>query len=169
DQALRAARLEMRASTEGVKEAVRASTWENLVETLWHDLRFALRQLRRSPGFATVAILTLALGIGANTAIFSIVDSVLLKSLPYPGVDRMVLINESLPNVGLLNDSWPDFLDWQAQNHAFEGMAAIQPQGILVLGLGEPRALPGAYVSASLFTLVGAKPFLGRVFGPSDD
>lgn len=167
-EARRQARLES-GGVEQVTQQVRESRACAPLDTLLQDVRYGLRQLRRNPGFAIVAIVTLALGIGANTAIFSIVDSVLLNPLPYPGVERMVFINETLPNAGYMNDSWPDFLDWQAQNRAFEGMTAVQEQGLTIVGAGEPRVVSGAYVSASFFPLLGAKPILGRVFGPSDD
>ncbi len=167
-EARRAARLET-GSLDAVKEGVHSVGWEHILETFWQDLRFAVRMLRKSPGFTLIAVLTLALGIGANTAIFSMVDAVLLEPLPYPGIHRMVFINESLPNTRRMNDSWPDFLDWRAENRSFESMTAVQSQGLTMTGTREPRLLSGAYVSASFFPMLGARPILGRVFDASDD
>src|SRR5947209_15963755 len=125
-------------------------------------VRYALRTLRRSPGYTAAAVLTLALGIGANTAIVSVVDAVLLKSLPYPDPGRLVFINEQLPKSGMLNVSWPDFQDWRAQNQVFERMAIFQPNKLAYRGRGEPRLIPVAYADPELFPVLGAQPILGR-------
>jgi putative ABC transport system permease protein len=125
--------------------------------------------LRRAPGFSAVAIATLALGIGANSAIFSVVDAVLLKPLPYPEAERLVTIHEALPQASDLNVSWPDFLDWRAQNRVFEDIAVFQPNSIKVRENGEPVMAPAAFVSASLFTVLGTKPALGRLLSAEDD
>jgi putative ABC transport system permease protein len=128
------------------------------------DLRYGIRALRKSPGYALAAIATLALGIGANSAIFSVVNAVLLKPLPYPDPDRLLFINESLPKAGYLNVSWPDFLDWRAQNQVFERLAVFQPNRLAFYGSSEPRLIPVAYVSPDFFPLLGARPMLGRIF-----
>src|SRR6266540_5415443 len=136
------------------------------------DLKFAFRQLLKNPGFTAVAVLTLALGIGANTAIFSIINAVLLRPLPYPQPDRLVTLWERSAERGLEQGlvSGPNFLDWREQSRAFEQMA-VSPgwQGStdfnLVLHDGTAK-VHGSYASASLFPALGVKPLLGRAFFP---
>ena len=108
-----------------VTESYRARRGLPFLEVLAQDVRYALRQLRNSPGFATTAILTLALGVGANTAIFSVVQGVVLAPLPYRQSDRLVLVSESRPSLKQLGISYPDFRDWQRDTHSFEHMVAI--------------------------------------------
>jgi len=151
--ALRAVRLE-RGGLELAKEVVRSGNWESFVETCWQDLHFGLRMLRKNPGFAAVAVLTLALGIGANTAIFSVVDSVLLRPASYAKPSELVDINEVGPETaaGAINEVSPgDFIEWQKQAQAFQGMAAYQRWEFHVLtGSGEPDevwAVPGHHKS----------------------
>jgi putative ABC transport system permease protein len=152
-----------------VKEVTREMwNWQTL-ESVLRDGRYALRQLRRTPGFSAVAIATLALGIGANTAIFSVVDAVLLRPLPYPEADRLVSIHEALPDASYLNVSWPDFLDWREQNRVFDDVGVFQPNSVKVRENGEPSVAPAAFVSASLFASLGAKPMLGRLISAEDD
>ena len=127
------------------------------------DLRFGLRQLGRSPAFTLTAVLTLALGIGANTTIFSVADAVLLQPLPYPGASRMIAIRERLPKTDI-NDSWPDYLDWRAQNDVFDEMAALQPSGFGFVADGSVQSVPGASVTDSFFPLFGVNPMMGRAF-----
>src|SRR5207249_7762261 len=127
--ALRAVRLES-GNLEVTKEIVRSAGWESFVEALWQDLRFATRVLRKSPGFAAVAVLTLALGIGANTAMVTVVNGVILKPLPYPHPDRLVMLWERQLSDGTLGTVAPaNFVDWREQNHSFDKMAAIDPNG----------------------------------------
>src|SRR5439155_10292122 len=172
--ALRAVRLE-RGNLEVAKEVVRSAGWESLLETLWQDLRYGARMLRKNPGFTAVAVLTLALGIGANTAIFSIINGVLLKPLPYPEPDRLVTLWERSPQRGIEQESvsGPNYLDWRAQNSVLLEMA-VSPgwQGSeefnLVLGDSTIK-VPGSYTSASLFSTLGTKPLLGRTFLPDED
>jgi predicted permease len=140
-----------------------------LAETLMRDVRYALRQLSRSPGFAATAILTLALGIGANTAIFSVVQGVLLAPLPYPQSDRLVLLHQSRPNVQHLDISYPDFQDWQRTSRSFERMAALSWRDYDLTGPGTPEHLAGMEVSSGFFTTLGVKPALGRDFTPAED
>ncbi|HLN01965.1 MAG TPA: ABC transporter permease [Bryobacteraceae bacterium] len=138
------------------------------LETTARDVRFGARMLRKNAGFTAAAVATLALGIGANTAIFSVVRAVLFNSLPYPNLDRLVVLHEALPKT-FLNVSWPDFVDWRAQNHAFDQIAAFAPNGITVTGGDEPDIVPGALVSPEIFPLLGAQPMLGRLFVAEDD
>jgi putative ABC transport system permease protein len=140
--------------------------WDHLVQ----DLRFGLRTLAKNPSFTAVAVLTLALGIGANTAIFSVVNAVLLRPLPFPAPDELVRVvsvrlRENVPD----NASYPDFADWRAQNHVFERMAAFHADSFTLTGQGEAAHIPGAIVSADLFSLLSARPALGRTFLPEED
>ena len=170
DEALRAVRLEQ-GSREVSKEIVRSAGWESFVETLWQDLRFATRTLRRSPGFTVVAVLTLALGTGANTAIFTVVNGVILKPLPYPQPDRLVILLEKQLSDGTLGTVAPaNFFDWREQSHSFDKMAAIDPSPDFILnGSGDPQRLTGAAVSSDFFSLLGTHMALGRDFLSEED
>jgi len=140
--------------------------------TMLQDLRFGIRMLARKPGFAAVAALTLALGIGANTAIFSVIDAVLLKPLPYKDTDRLVLVWEQNPERGWYRNivSAANFLDWRKQNDVFTQMAAVDPQKAFNLTrTGKPEEVLGQLVTANLFSLLGVRPFLGRDFVPEED
>jgi putative ABC transport system permease protein len=142
------------------------------MSTFLQDLRYALRVLLKNPGFTLVAVLTLALGIGANTAIFSVVNTVLLKPLPYPQPDSLVKVWTHFTGIGLPNDqNWfsaPEFRDVQQQNRSFSGLTVISP-GIYNLGVsGNPQSLNGATVSPSFFTILGVNPLLGRTFSPDE-
>ncbi len=136
---------------------------------LGQDLRYAARTLRGSPGFSAVAILTLALGIGANTAIFSFVDGVLLKPLPYPEPDRIVRVLEKPPHGERNGISTLNFLDWQKDNSVFDYMAAQSGGGATLGGVAEPVQLRGGRVSAHYFDIFGIKAALGRTFLPEED
>ena len=138
--------------------------------TFFHDFRFALRQLRKSPGFALVAVLVLALGVGANTAVFSVVDAVLLRPLPYPGSDRLVSVVETFTrNTADEVTLTPDFLDWRAQNHVFTAMAGFTDRTRILTGLEEPLQLRTVKASADLLTILNVQPLLGRNFLRGED
>ncbi|MFZ0595071.1 MAG: ABC transporter permease [Bryobacteraceae bacterium] len=139
------------------------------MEAILNDLRFGARMLRKAPGFSTVAVLTLALGIGANTAIFSFVDSVLLKPLPYPEPERIVNVWEKPPQYDRNGISTMNFLDWQRQNTVFTAMAAQTGGSVTLTGGKEPVQLRTARVSASFFGILGVKPALGRTFASDED
>ena len=130
------------------------------------DLRYACRSLGNHPGFAIVVILTLALGIGANAAIFSVVNAVLLRPLPYHDADRLVVIWGDLhrPGVNEIPASAGEFVDYRDRAHAFEHVAAYDTLGFNLTGIGEPERLDGAVVTASLFPLLGASAQVGRTF-----
>jgi putative ABC transport system permease protein len=134
-----------------------------------NDLRFGARMLRKAPGFTTVALLTLALGIGANTAIFSFVDSVLLKPLPYPEPDRIVNVWEKPPHYDRNGISTMNFLDWQRQNTVFTAIAAQTGGSATLTGGKEPVQLRASRVSAPFFGILGVKPVLGRTFASGED
>src|SRR2546422_2267045 len=144
-------------------------------ETTLRDIRFAFRQLLKNPAFTSVAVLTLALGIGANTAIFSVINGVLLKPLPYPEPDRLVTLWERSPQRGIEQErvSGPNYLDWRAQNSVLSEMAVSpgwQGSEEFNLVLRDTTAkVPGTYTSASLFTTLGTKPLLGRGFLAEED
>ncbi len=168
-EAERQARLEF-GGLDQVKEECRDARGVNLIENLFQDLRYGVRILRKNPGFAAAAILTLALGIGATTAIFSVVDGVVLKPLPFPTADRLVRILSVIAATGHGGiASYSDLLDWRAKNHVFDGMAVFRTNDFTLIGPGEPLHLQGAVVSAKLFSLLGVSPMLGRSFRPQED
>ncbi len=137
------------------------------MSTLLQDLRFALRQLRRSPAFALTAVFTLALGIGANSAVFSVVNAVLLRSLPYKDADRLLMVWSSAPSQGLpqFAGSAPDYRAWRAQNHSFEEMGAYAPSGANISVAGQlPETVVAAKITASLLPTLQVKPMLGQGF-----
>ena len=139
------------------------------METLIQDVRYAARSLRRSPGFTLIAMLTLALGIGANTAIFSVVNGVLLRPLAYSNPDRLVMIWGHHEGIGHEAASLPDFLDWREQGTAFEGMAAVANTRFDVTGDGEPERIEAALTTANFFHVLGVTPALGRAFNPDEE
>jgi predicted permease len=152
-----------------VKEVTREIWGWSSLERLGQDLRFALRMLRKSPGFAAVAILTLALGIGANTALFSIVNGVLLNPLPYPDPDRLVDMAASKPTFKHGSISYPNFLDWHRMNQCFSYFAVSRPTGYLLTGVGAAEVLNAAAITSDFFPMLGIKPVLGRGFTPAED
>ncbi|MCI0491160.1 MAG: ABC transporter permease [Blastocatellia bacterium] len=141
------------------------------METLFQDLKYAVRMLMKRPGFTFVAVIALALGIGANTAIFSVVNAVLLSPLPYSNPDQLVWIWDSNPSSDIFNEavSVPNFLDWKAQNQSFQDMTAFANTIATLTGAGEPERFPGAYVSANIFSVLGTPPLLGRDFLPDEN
>ncbi len=133
------------------------------------DLRFAARTLRKSPGFTIVAILTLALGIGANTSLFSVVNAVLLNPVPYPHPEQLVMLHESKPNFRSGSISYPNFRDWQHDNHSFSSMAISRGSGYTLTGLGESEEIRSQFISSDYFSLLGVQPVLGRFFAQGED
>ena len=152
---------------------VLGSRRKNMIGDLWQDLRYGARSLRKNPGFTAIAVITLALGIGANTAIFSVVNAVLLRPLPYPQSERLVMVWERvrLPNYqNERNAPAPgNFADWRKGSSAFEEMAAISSRNFNLTGAGEPQRIQGAAVSASLFAVLQISPALGRTFTVEED
>jgi putative ABC transport system permease protein len=140
------------------------------MRTIFQDLRYAVRQLAKAPGFAAVAIITLALGIGANTAIFSVVNAVLLNPLPYPQPDRIMVLFHDKPNFRTGSISYLNFDDWRRENQSFSSMAAYREMGGVTLSSsGEPESVMGQMVSAGFFEILGIKPVLGRTFTADED
>jgi len=139
------------------------------LEQLGQDVRFGLRMLRKSPGFTTVALITLALGIGANTAIFSVVNGVLLNPLPYSQPDRLVAVYSHDFQFTKAGVSYPNFLDWERDNHSFSALAAYAADDFSLTGMGEPERIPVERISASFFPSLGVNPVVGRTFEPRDD
>src|SRR5438132_10434756 len=134
------------------------------MNAFWQDIRFAVRMLAKSPGITIIAVLALGLGIGANTAIFSVVNAALLRPLPYADPDRLVRLSEDSPQVPQMSISYPNFLDWRQQNKVFERIAAMQFRSLNLTGKNEPERLAGRGVSAEFFDVLGVKPALGRSF-----
>ena len=136
--------------------------------TLLQDVRYGLRMLRKSPAFTVIALITLALGIGANTAIFSIVNAVLLKPLPFPESDRLMFMTsafEKQPGAAKpFATSYPDFFDYRAQAKSFDGMASYHGDSFTLTGLEQPLHVTAATVSSDFFSVLGTQPFLGRGF-----
>ena len=142
-----------------------------MLETLWQDLRFGVRMLRKRPGFSLIAILTLALGIGANTAIFSVVNAVLLNPFAYPEAERIMFLSSArLSEPDNSNaTSYPNFLDWQKQQTTFSHLAAARNRTFNLTGVAEPVQVKGAIISPEAFLLLGVAPQLGRVFTAQDN
>jgi putative ABC transport system permease protein len=135
-----------------------------MMDTLQQDIRYALRQLARNPAFTVVAVLTLALGIGANTALFSVIDAVLLRSLPYPAARRLVVLWGTRGDQQQTLVSIPDVLEWRARNHSFEDVGIVRQQSVNLTGAEAPDRLSGEFVTASTLELLGARTALGRLF-----
>jgi hypothetical protein len=171
EEATRAARLETGlVSTHSVKERVRDIGWEAWIDTLSQDLRYAGRTLRRNLGFASVTIVTLALGIGATVAIFTVLEGVLFRSLPYDHPERIVRLRESSPERSLERfEVLPgSFLDWRERSTAFEALAIYRTTRTLVTARGTTEQLQTAFGSPALFDVFGAIPVLGRGFLPEE-
>src|ERR1700685_3115659 len=169
EEARRAARIKLGGVTQ-LKETNRELRGLPFIETFFQDTRYALRMLRKNPGFTAVAVLTLALGIGANTAIFSVVYAVLLKPLPYANPNQLVTAfaantQEGIPENGT---SYPNFEDWRAQNHVFSGLATINFHQLTLTGRGEPSVVETCVVTPEHFALLDVKPLRGRIFFPED-
>jgi predicted permease len=152
-----------------VKESYQQRGSLPLLETLWSDIRFAARTLRKNAGFTVVAVATLALGIGGNTAIFSMVNGVLLNPLPFPDPDRLVTLHESKPNFEQGSISYPNFLDWQRDNRTFSSMAVSRRYAFSLTGRGEAEQVKAEFVTADFFPLLGVNPILGRTFTQSEE
>jgi putative ABC transport system permease protein len=168
EEARRAARIEL-GGIEQVKEdvrEVRAGAW---LDSLLQDLRYGARMLRKNPAFTAIAVLTLALGIGANTAIFSVVNAVLLRPLPYIHPDQLVIIRETSQRVGIHSPSYPDFLDWRTQSRTIAQMAVLNNRAFNLSGVAQPENISGYAVSPNCLSLLGLRPFLGRDFLPSEE
>jgi putative ABC transport system permease protein len=141
-----------------------------LMETVWQDVRYSGRMLLKHPAFTLIAVLTLTLGIGANTAIFSIVNAVLLRPFPYHAPEQLVMLAESVSGQRGSAVSYSNFVDWRAQNTVFESASAVRPnESYNFTGAGEPERLQGRLVSAGFLSLLGVKPLLGRDFVAEDD
>lgn len=139
------------------------------MNTLLLDLRYGLRMLIQSPGFMAIALLTLALGIGANTALFSVVNGVLLNPLPYPQSNQLVAIYEKTPGYDKAPIEYLNFLDWQRDSRSFASMAAYRNEDYNLVGTGEGERLSGYMISSGFFTTLGVAPILGRTFRLDED
>jgi predicted permease len=133
------------------------------------DLRYAMRQFVKTPGLTVVVLITIALGVGANTALFSVVNGVLLNPLPYPQPEQLVTLHESKPNFETGSISFPNFRDWRKDNHTFSAMAISRGYAFSLTGAGEAIQLSGEFVSADFFSILGVRPLLGRTFAPGED
>ena len=139
------------------------------MRNFWQDVRFGLRVLSRSSGFAAIAILTLALGIGANTALFSVVNGVLLNPLPFPNPDQLLAVYARTPAFGRASITFPNFLDWHKDSTSFSAFAAFRSEDYNLSGAGEAERLHGHMISADFFDALGVPPTLGRNFRAEDD
>jgi putative ABC transport system permease protein len=168
EEAARVARLEL-GDAARAREELRSYGWENAVEATLADLRHALRRLRQSPSFALVAILTLALGIGASTAIFSAVSPILLEPLPYPNADRVVMLTDRDGAGAPLDVTYGTYVEVAARSRSFESLAVADRWQPALVGGGESERLVGEAISAGYFGVLGVSPALGRDFDPTDD
>jgi len=168
EQARGAARREL-GNVGLIKEVTREMWGWASVERLIQDLRYGLRMLAKSPGFTVMAILTLTLGIGANTALFSVVNGVLFNPLPYPHPEQLVWLAESKPNFSSGSISWPNFKDWQKENRTFSGMGLYRGNNFNLTGHGEAEQLQARFLTYDFLNAVGVKPLIGRTFAPGED
>jgi predicted permease len=171
EEALRSARLEL-GGMETVKHEVRAVGWEFAIEVFVHDVRYGVRMLRKSPLFTAVAVTTIAIGIGANTAMFSLVDAILLRPLPYPEPQCLIVVGtQQRGGSGMDLMGAADFLAWREHQRSFEQVAVLDLAGrsFALSGVGEPERIPGVGVSANFFSIFGVAPLKGRGFQPGED
>src|SRR5215813_7681687 len=165
EEASRAARAELLVAQEPIR--LGTNRRKNMITDLWQDLRYGARMLLKNPGFTTIAVVTLALGIGANTAIFSVVNAVLIRAFPYRDADRLVIVWET--RRGEQNTVSPaNFFDWQDQNSVFDGMAAYADTRVNFIGDGGPEEIPAQRTTVNLFSVLGVNALLGRTFIPED-
>jgi predicted permease len=139
------------------------------MQTLIQDIRFGLRTLAKNPGFAAIAVLTLAIGIGANTALFSVVSGVLLNPLPYPQPDQIIVIGQNKAVFVNGSVSYPNFRDWQKENQTFSAMAVYRQRSFSLTGIGDAEQVRGNFISSDFFPLLGVRPLIGRNFGAGED
>ena len=172
EEAARAARLEM-GNLGLIKEVTRDMWGWTMLEQLAQDIRYAWRTLRKSPGFTLVAVMTLALGIGANTAMFSVINAVLLRPLAFPEPDRLVAVSDlelhRAPGARSVSVSYPNFFDWRSRSHAFDHMSSYRNSDLTVADGARAFHLDGAVVSADFFSTLGVQPVLGRAFRPEEE
>ena len=161
--------VEHRVSQDPITSGTRSKA--NIFSDIGQDVRYALRMLAKNPAFTAIAVVALALGIGANTAIFSVVNAVLLRPLPFKHPEQLVMLWENAAHLGFPKDtpSPANFLDWQKQAQSFTGMAAMVERSFNLTGVGEPERLEGRRISANLFDLLGVPALLGRTFVADDD
>ncbi len=139
------------------------------MQTFWQDVHYGIRMLLKNPGFTAIAVLTLALGIGANTALFTVVDGVLLNPLPYHEPERLVALYAKTKEFSRSSISFPNFQDWQRENHSFIALAGYRPDDLNLTGAGDPERLRANMISATFFPILGVKPVVGRVFSEQED
>src|SRR3979409_1186738 len=136
---------------------------------MFQDLRLGLRMLLKKPGFTLVVVMTLALGIGANVALFSVVNGVLLNPLPFPQPDQLVTLDQSKPNFDMGAMPYPNFRDLQKENRTFSGMAISRGMGFSLIGAGEAERVNARVISADFFSVLDVKPARGRTFARGED
>jgi predicted permease len=141
----------------------------HMIADLWQDLRYGARTLLKNPVFTVITVATLALGIGANAAIFSVVNGVLLKPLPYPEPDQLMTLHQSKQNFPTGSIPYPNFLDWERENKTFSAIAISRGLSLTLTGAGEPEQIRGQAISAEFFSIIGVGPMLGRTFTKDDD
>jgi putative ABC transport system permease protein len=168
EEARRAARIQM-GNVTSLKEQVRSYGWENIVDTFFADFRYGARQLRRNPGFTAITILTLALGIGATTAIFSAVDPILFQSLPYPHPERIAAIWEINAEGARSRVAFHTYQEIAERSRSFDAIAVVKPWQPTLIGTAQPEQFDGQFVSANYFRVLGVSPLIGRDFNASDD
>jgi len=171
EEAMRAARIEM-GSAEALKEQVRDVGWETSLESFLQDVRYGLRTLRKNPSFTSVAVLALALGIGANTAMFSVIEAVLFRPLPYRNANEIVRVASTWERNGTLTNyssSPPDFFDWRDQNRSFSSMFAYHVGKFSWTGQGEAKRVRAVVATAGMFSTLQAEPRLGREFAAEEN
>ena len=170
DDARRAARLELGTAT-SIREQVREYGWENIVDTLFADVRYAVRRLRANPSFTAVSMLTLALGIGATVAIFSVLHAVLLKPLPFPHSERLVALLHTAPGIKLerLNLATSLYFTYAEENRVFQDVSMWTGTAWTVTGVAEPEKVSGLLASHRFLAVLGAQPAFGRAFTAADE
>src|SRR4051794_36307595 len=168
DEAVRAASMDMGNATY-TRERIRRSGWEHAIETLLADVRYALRRLRRSPGFTVTAVVTLALGIGASTAVFSAINPVLLQPLPFPQASRLMTVDDRTSDGATMPATFGTFDEVRARSRSFEAIAVADDWQPAISGADDPERFKGQRVTAGYFAVYGVAPAIGRGFVQDDE